>query len=195
MRNSGDWYAVVLVGLLACNTSQSSRPVGDARTNDASSGSSNGGLDINQSGSRIKMKVYNTPDGAKMVIGLYDGLRNEDCHMALAADGQTRCLPYTGVPVAANQYGDANCTVRVATWIKNCAALTYITTQVATGQTCGITLNGTGFHSIGTMYTSYYQKDSTGTCTGPTSNPANVYYAEGPEIPSSDFQSATIAVE
>ncbi|MBK7536586.1 MAG: hypothetical protein IPI49_14705 [Myxococcales bacterium] len=93
-------------------------PRDDGGTGDNGNGNGSGGVDIgiNRSGTRIKMKVLNTPDGAKVFQGSYDTLRNEECWFVLASDNETRCLPVFGNVVAyvSSYFADSACTTRVA---------------------------------------------------------------------------------
>src|SRR5262245_45947669 len=81
-----------------------------------SGGTSSNQLDIYQSGSRIKMRVGTTPDGAKEFIGWRDTQRNENCSFFTSTDGMRRCLPVFDEPTAGtgNSYSDMQCTMLVA---------------------------------------------------------------------------------
>lgn len=63
-----------------------------------------------ESGTRIKMRVGETPDGAKMFLGWHDAERGENCSFRVAADGKTRCLPEVYESGAA--FTDENCAQR-----------------------------------------------------------------------------------
>jgi len=160
--------------------------------NGSGSNPGSGQLDIYQSGSRIKMNVLTTPDGAKVFMGSRDTTLNIDCTFQPAADGVTRCLPSFSNPIAfaPNPYfGDAACTIPVAQ-LSGCATPTHVL-QYPTG-TCP--KSGYRVFAVGTKYTSAFVK-SGATCTPFSSSPSITYYAIGAEVPLSTFQSASLDVE
>jgi hypothetical protein len=64
-------------------------------------------------GSRIKMRVGTTADGAKLLLGWRDTQRNDDCDFSSrAADGKYRCLP-PGHVTSGGYFADANCSQMV----------------------------------------------------------------------------------
>jgi len=66
---------LMTIGVAACGPN-------DEAFDDGGNGSGSG-LDVTQSGSRIKARVLSTPDGAKAFDGWVDTQRNEDCAFAL----------------------------------------------------------------------------------------------------------------
>jgi hypothetical protein len=152
-----------------------------------------------QSGSRIKMVVLNSPDGAKQFQGWHDVMRNEDCAFVPTSDGVTRCLPTPG-PLSATIYeyalflfADAACTVPVVRVPAACSPLpTYIVSANLNG--CQTSFAYTAVHQLGQMFTSAYQK-SGANCSSIAPDPSVVYYARGAAVPLTAFQTATRALE
>lgn len=69
---------------------------GDDGNSDDGGGDDSPGRDqlgIYESGSRIKMRVGRTPDGAVSFEGWYDTELDTVCYFGTAADGRRRCLP------------------------------------------------------------------------------------------------------
>jgi hypothetical protein len=164
----------------------------DANGSGSNPGSGSGQLDIYQSGSRIKMNVLTTPDGAKVFMGSRDTMLNIDCVFMLAADGVTRCLPAFSNPIAftPNPYfGDSSCTIPVAA-MTGCTAPTHVLEYPA--QACPT--GGYRVFAVGAKYASAFIKSGT-TCTALTSSPSTTYYAIGAEVSPSTFQSAALDVE
>ncbi|MDB4963371.1 MAG: hypothetical protein JWP01_3370 [Myxococcales bacterium] len=199
---------VMLVMVLgACGTTSGDRPTDDAGGTDGAGGGDAGdggggggggdlGTEIAKSGTRIKMKVLTTPDGAKQFSGFVDTARNnEDCSFQLASDGMTRCLP--GAAPVADYFADAACTIRL-TIAYTCSPPTYVAVPtVAASPTCptGPTATGPRIYARGTAYPSYYSKSGT-TCSGPNVVPNISFYGvTGAEIAPTSFQVATSAIE
>lgn len=63
------------------------------------------------SGSRLRARVWRSPDGARAFIGWHDLQLGVDCTLELAADGVIRCLPVTTNGAIA--YLDATCTTPI----------------------------------------------------------------------------------
>lgn len=143
-----------------------------------------------KSGSRIKMHMLTTPDGAKIFQGNFDAMRNEPCSFRIAADGVTRCLPTAAVYGA--YHADSACTVPALTIIPSCSTAPKYLYRYTDGcyskfqvfSVNPIPLSGSLFGLSGT------------TCTQiPVPSGQVAYGAAGPEIPPTSFQSATLAVE
>lgn len=193
---------MLVLGLCACGTTRGDGPIDDAGMGDgggADSGSeADGGTgestDINKSGTRIKMKVLNSPDGAKVFQGNYDSQRNEECAFQVASDGMTRCLPVGASVTYGVYFADANCTVPAGFAYPGCNTVpTYVTASPPA--TCPFSpTTGMAVYARGAVITSHYTK-SGATCTlnGPLAG--YTFYTSGALIPVSDFQSATIAIE
>jgi hypothetical protein len=163
-------------------------------------GSSSPGGDLapNQSGTRIKMKVLTTSDGAKSFLGWYDTQRNEDCTFRLAEDSTTRCLPNVWPLTAPDPhtpngyYSDANCqTPMVLAY--TCAPPAYIAYSIS-GPACPVNpTNGARIATAGAGRSSAYQW---GTNCQAVSAPANMsYYPIGTIVPATDFAAATEDLE
>ena len=92
---------------------------------------SDGGYGFNQlsqyqSGSRIRMIVGTTPDGAKQFRGWFDSALNVKCEFKLAADGVTRCIPISVVAIGP-YYSNSDCNEEIMLIGKNCRTMpTYI---------------------------------------------------------------------
>lgn len=205
MRNLSNLAAVVLVSIVAaCSSPSSSSPASDSGPgggggSDAGSGSgSSSGSDTmeqNRSGTRIKMQVLTTPDGAKQFQGWFDTQRNEPCSFAQSADGVTRCIPAVA---ASTLFADANCSTPAALLLAPSTGCTsYITTSQSLSTTCpqmvhdGPIFPATVVSPMPKVFTK-----SGSLCVESTVSSAFVIaVVSGPEIPPSSFQSATLAVE
>ena len=164
----------------------------DANGSGSGSGSGSGQLDIYQSGSRIKMNVLTTPDGAKVFMGSRDTMLNIDCQFVPAADGVTRCLPAFSNPIAFSPnpyFGDSQCMIPVAQ-MTGCTTPTYVLQYPA----AACPTSGYRVFAVGAKYTTAFIKSGT-TCTAFTSSPSITYYALGAEVSPSTFQSSTLDVE
>lgn len=172
-------------------------PGNDSGTGGGGSGSGSGGggtvEGINRSGTRIKMKVMSTPDGAKVLNGWHDAMLAVDCYFWPAADGMTRCLPVTTAYKTSNTYfADAACTISVALGPGCSAPAPKYIIEYPDSQTCN-----TGRYrvfAVGAKYTTAYVKSGT-SCTATSSSPTYAFYALGAEVPATTFQSATSSVE
>jgi hypothetical protein len=169
---------------------------GGAGDDDGSGGGGGGGgvdpLDIAKSGSRIKMKVLTSGDGAKLLQGFFDSQRNEDCAFQAASDGMTRCLP-TSVAFAGSYFADANCTQAAGYYYANCTPPAYI--SVPTTSTCAVGgASGPTIYARGGAVASVYVK-SGATCVATSLGATFTAYALGAVVAATSFQAATIAVE
>ena len=149
---------------------------------------------VNTSGTRIKMRVGTTPDGAKAFLGWYDTMRGDDCTFLVASDGQRRCLPGTSVFVG-SFFADNGCTQPLAyVSLSGCSsapAAKYASrfdTSCTTGGSVIRLYPVTGMHT-GTAYLG-----SPGNCI--VTNPGSfTLYAIGAEIPATAFQPVTESLE
>jgi len=173
---------------------------GTSGTGSGGSGGTTGSnqLDIYQSGSRIKMRVGTTPDGAKTFIGWRDTQRNEDCQFSYKmTDGLIHCEPISAANpfYAYNAFADAQCTTPLAL-VPSCAMPPKYGYSIVypSGNNCG----DYTFHlyNLGAAYTGtgLYQKSGT-SCTATQRDQSYTYFAIGAEIPASDLQSMTESVE
>jgi len=147
----------------------------------------------NESGSRIRAKYYTADDGTKQWIGWFDSERKEDCYFYVAGDGQTRCLPPTGL-LAHGYFSDAACSLELAPAEPSpCgSAQKYIIKQSA--QLCGLTKTqvfATGAKFSGVKV--YYVNGAS--CQSETIPSGYEFYAFGQEIPPTDFVPAAVTFE
>jgi hypothetical protein len=195
---------VFLVGICACGPADGNSPgdsglggdgghVGDANL-DGPVGGSGDPVDINKSGTRIKMKVLNTPDGAKVFQNNYDTQRNEDCTFTVASDGVMRCLPSGASVGYGGFFSDAACTMPAGFSYPGCAAPTYLSVTPATAQCPWSPATGPTIYLRGATITTYYQKSGT-TCSVGSPLAGYTFYAVGAVVAATSFQSATTAVE
>lgn len=148
-----------------------------------------------RSGTRIKMQVLTTPDGAKQFQGWFDTQRNEACFFAQASDGVMRCLPN---PAPSSLFADSSCSVPAAQVPQATAACTkYVAASVTFTATCPQMVNyGAIFPASVVNPTPNVFVKSGAACVASTVLSGFVVVAvAGPEIPPSSFQSATLAVE
>lgn len=146
------------------------------------------------SGTRIKMRTLNTPDGARQYVGWHDTSYDVDCTFRLATDDATRCLP-NDVAYHVNLYSDSGCTIP-AVLAYNCnAAPKYIEMQTLTAA-CGGQGSTSYFGAVytrGAQLSTVYQNN--GSCAAITIGPEFTAYGIGAEIQLSSWQSATVSVD
>jgi hypothetical protein len=151
------------------------------------------GTNVNQSGSRIKMNVLSTPDGAKSFASWRDTELNVDCSFMVAGDGATRCLPVTDTyQVSPIYFADAACTIPVG--IRSSCAGPEPRHILRYPDTTTCPSGGYRVFQAGAKYTTGYLR-SGASCIALTPSPTTAYYALGTEVAPSTFQSATTAVE
>ncbi len=191
--------AMVMFLMVGCGDSQSAAEEPDAAMpDDAGSDDGGGGGTVGtwyKSGTRIKMSVLSTPDGAKQFQGWNDTSRNETCRFVFASDGAMRCLPADSAPHVGTYFSDNACTVP-AVIVYTCAtAPKYIEVQTA-GVTCGVNTAMTygPVYERGAQLTTIYQRGAS-TCTATPVSAPYTAYAVGAQVPIADFQSASTAVE
>ena len=153
-------------------------------------------LAVNQSGSRIKMNVGSTADGAKMFLGWIDTQLNTGCSFYSAADGKTRCLPAGAT--GSFYFSDAACTMPLITSFAgpnptpSCPALN-IPPVMYTGTSipCG---GGLRVWQRGASYAGqvYFQPSST--CAAVT-RPAGYSFFSTTEVPATSFVEMTSQVQ
>ncbi|MBX3190644.1 MAG: hypothetical protein KF819_26825 [Labilithrix sp.] len=99
---------------------------GSSGASSSSSGGSGGPVppaladDWHQAGSRLKLRYYESSDGAKQFATWFDSARGDECSFALHADGAFRCVPNT--TTVAGYFADAGCATPVAFRGKSSAA-------------------------------------------------------------------------
>jgi hypothetical protein len=150
-------------------------------------------LGIYQSGTRIKMRVGSTADGAKKFNGWFDDEFGTNCLFRPAADGKTRCLPDTSVGIADSVYADAACTMPVA--VSNSLFVSCPSDPApvyALGSVMGTCPNAYRVFEVGSEVTVVYQ----GSPCAAVSPPGSIkFYVLGPEVAASDFVEMTETVE
>jgi hypothetical protein len=94
------------------------------------------------SGTRLRAKVYKTPDGTKLWHGWFDSTLGTACTFSqgIAEDGATRCMP----PAAAGYYSDAACTNPITVISgAGCSAPAYVS-LAAKGTPCSLSAYSVG---------------------------------------------------
>lgn len=178
--------ALATIALAACTTTNQSVPDAASPTPDAAMS------DFNASGSRIKLRYLETPDGAKLVTGLFDSQRSEDCSFRMASDGETHCLPVA--PAAVGFYSDTSCS-QPALELDSCApAPKYLVAIGAVSCASAPPTAGPRIYKTGTASTSAYRIVGT-TCTNTGVQTDLVFYALGAEVDPSEFASADLKTE
>jgi len=168
---------------------------GGAAPTDATSSRSRAGA---QSGSRLKTRWLTGEDGSKIVAGMRDSEREEDCSFRSAADGATRCLP-TQVAYTNTWYADAACAQLLAYTQKGCAAPKYASEAALAAGGCAQTA-GTRIREVRARFrgATLYTKNTNGECT---SSPSAGYlasydlYTLAAELPPETFVAATETFE
>lgn len=136
------------------------------------------------------MKVLTSGDGAKLLQGWFDSMRNEDCAFQVASDGMTRCLPTSIAWSTSSYFADASCTTLVGYSFKGCTPPAYISVPSATS--CPNT--GPTIYARGSAVATAYVKSGT-TCTATTLGTTYDLWAVGASVAPTSFQAATVAVE
>lgn len=153
-----------------------------------------------RSGSRIKMRVLATPDGAKQFQGWHDTQLDVDCGFLVAADNQTRCLP-TQRLLNLGYFADSSCMEPVYITVvgPGCSAPvfdSYVVVQSAQPGGCTTyrdhVFDGASLHGGGV-----YTKNTEGACVEGTPPPPSTYpgYTVGAEVPASMFQAGSTTIE
>jgi hypothetical protein len=200
----------VMVGVLltvACSTSNEKVPgvvdapgSGSAATDAGVDGSSSpgGSLAPNQSGSRLKMKVITSSDGAKSFNGWHDTQRDEDCTFRLAEDGVMRCMPaaigilYPDPHTPNGYYADSTCQTPAVLYY-TCAAPKYLTYSVS-ASTCVVNpANGGRVVLAGATMATAYQWGSN--CQQVTPPAGMAFYPMGATVAPSSFVDGSESLE
>ena len=143
-------------------------------------------LDVYQSGSRIRMRVGTTADGAKEFRGWHDLDLGVDCWFNLAGDGVTRCLP-SQVAWMGAYYADAGCTVPIAYGAPCGTAPAYAS---------GSSLCGSHIYPVSGVFTgATVYSGSPASCYGSAPVSTYTYYSIGAEVAPATFQAMTESVE
>jgi len=148
------------------------------------------------SGSRLRRRVWTSPDGLRESSGIsfYDSVLNIDCFGRKVPDGSTRCMP--SVPVLANFFKDASCTIPLAGRPKACDLPVYISEYIpSTSQMCGAPPPPVPrvYHVGPAEPAAYY--DSSGTCILYPVAAGYEFFALGPQVNYSTFALMSFDVE
>ncbi len=139
-------------------------------------------------GTRIKVRWYQGPEGARIFDSMYDSMLDVPCAAVTTADGKLRCVPLTGDsgPVF---YTDMTCKTPVmAKSDYSCTVPAYAATYAGDGCTADASLYRVGAQQgadAGTLYQMYGT-----TCSPALYQPQTDYYALTP-VPDSTFVEAT----
>lgn len=145
------------------------------------------------SGSRIKLRTLNTPDGARQYLGWRDTLYGDDCEFRKATDGVTRCLPLDVTPHL-SAYSDPACSLPAVILFACNPAPKYIQAMTVTPACASTTITTYGTVWLrGQQITTVYQKN--GSCNVFNLDVTLVAYKIGTEIPLGDWQSAAVGVD
>lgn len=188
--------AILCLALTACNAGTRVNLEADGGfteipTPDAGAVLGTSQLDLYQSGSRIKARTLNTPDGAKTFVGWHDVQRNEDCVFLPAGDGKQRCLPLSGVIISATstEFADPACTIP-AVAAPTCPT-TAPSTALVSASSCG----------VGSTYSAHKLTVSPKSYTTAGQTPGCVFYGNhvvygaGDEIAPAEFVAGTEGLE
>lgn len=148
-------------------------------------------LRLYKSGSRIRARFGETPDGAKQFFGWHDNQMGIDCAFVLTSDGVYRCLP---TPILYISYfADSSCSTPLLAVTAGCNATA----------SWGLTYDSCSrpdrvFHR-GSVYgvNTGYMKSGSNCVSIDLSNYASIYtfYNAGQEYPLSSFQTMNISTE
>ena len=132
------------------------------------------------SGSRLKIRYYETPDGAKQFLGWFDSSRGDECTIQkYGPDGTTRCLPVRVAPTFGYS-SDSGCSLGLIDVTKGQPAPKY-------GVFSGVIVTLKPY--AGTIYTGF-----PGSCTSTTA-PASDIYARDADVPISSFVEVSVKTE
>ena len=151
-------------------------------------------LDVNKSGTRLKMRVGTTPDGARAFLGWRDTLRNDDCFFQYAADGAQRCLP-SGATIGAF-FRDAGCTQALGfVSLGACPSVPQPKYATKYDALCAAANRyGQRIYPVTGIHTGAIFTGSPTGCSA-TTIPGYVFYTLGTEVPPTDFAAATETLE
>ena len=150
------------------------------------------------SGARIKARsatyTYTGADGAKQTIksfgGWFDSNRNEACGVALATDGQNRCLP-SGANTSPYPFlADAACTKQFVRVVAGALPPKYVTSTatIAAGTAYRYSLPGAKI----TVTSVYVKSGDQCLLLGASPADSDFYDTNGPEIAPTNFVSFTV---
>ncbi len=148
-------------------------------------------LRLYKSGSRIRARFGETPDGAKQFFGWYDNQLGIDCAFVQASDGQYRCLP---TPILYISYfADSSCSTPLLAVTAGCNA------TASWGLTYDSCSRPNRVFQRGSVYggNTGYMKSGSNCISIDLSNYASIYtfYNAGQEYPLASFQTMSIYTE
>ena len=171
---------------------------GHAGGNGGGSGGAGGGnffLQNFQSGTRLKMQVLTTADGAKMFYGWHDSQLDIDCQFEAAADGQTRCLPEPKSVYAGSFWSDSGCTQPIGYALCNGSGASGYAV-LSSYSTCPAVNH---VYPVGNPYSGdhFYVGNPSSCASEPVSSYSASYafFSLGSEVPASSFAAGSIASE
>ena len=186
----------------ACKKKESAFDLSQLSGGGGGGGGGGTGLDaeIDQSGSRLRVRYFAGADGSREFIGFFDSQRNENCAFTWgsdrAADATIRCLPNEWISsINDNYFQDSLCTqplrLAVASEGTNCPPPAYAETRTSNQCPTLIDLYDVGPQFQGSVY---YYINGLG-CRTQTFPAGYVTYTVGNEVPSSAFVAASILAE
>jgi hypothetical protein len=152
-------------------------------------------LSINSGGSRIKMRIGTTPDGARALLGWRDTLNGDDCYFGVAADGQQRCLPMGQHAYINGFFSDSGCTLPLAV-LATSDCSTQPTPKYAYDfqPICNSNVSAPHFHLVTALHSGTVYYGTPTSCSVWTSS-GYLFYDIGPELPATTFQVAAETLE
>jgi hypothetical protein len=152
------------------------------------------------SGSRLKRKVYTSPDGLSVGVSFgafRDSALGLDCMLATVPGGASRCMP-TGAVFRAF-YEDAACTVRLVGVHDPCgsAVPAYATVSESSAGCNPVPVDPAKWYHVGAKFQNApaYYKDSAGACLLYPAAAGYSYFALGPEVNYAEFAPMSLSVE
>lgn len=143
-------------------------------------------MGVYESGDRLKMRVGDSPDGARHFIGWFDEELGIACAFATATDGAQRCLPAVAMNVA-SFFADDGCTQPLGFHNPCSTSPEYMRrVDVCTGEQ--------DIYRVGPAFTGQAYQGSPGSCFAVTPNAVELYTL-GAEQAASTFVAIEESVE
>lgn len=153
---------------------------------------------VYSSGSRLKVKYFESPDGAKVFRNLWDSQLNETCYFQYFSDGKYRCFPQSVCSLNETYYYDDNCKSSLTLVMCNKAypKSKYVALSSAISVADGIaTYPVEKVYEVGSAYSGKAFSLSGENCVDITDGLQNTglnFYSLGGEVPFSTFQEGSI---
>jgi hypothetical protein len=147
-----------------------------------------------RSGTRIKMNIMGTPDGAKQFYGWHDVELDIDCGFQIATDGETRCLPSAQTPL--NLYANSTCTEPMLGYpAAGCPPNLsgYFSSSETVGSSCDLEYRVRIYDGATSYEGMAYYRSGENCAMWPVAD--YLYALPGTEVAPSTFQSATLSIE